>query len=337
MLSIGLVTDVPFWEIGNGQNARIHLLHAYLNQNSKLTLYYLGEDDCPFPSPKFESNDKKSQLAETLKQSKHDLLIVEKLHLDWIADLGIKNTPIYLDAHDLLSDRAVSFQQFQRHCLDLTFEEELKRFSKFDKIIFPQKEEIEKVIPFLGKDRVLLCSHPVVPKRKPPIRKKVETISFFGGPSITNIDGVQWFHDAVIPLIGELSRKCVIHGAINYSPFSMFSPRVSKGRIFPCLDSYYQHIDIAFNPVLYGSGLKVKTVEAIAYGIPLVTTSIGAQGFDTQKNDLFLVANTPEEFAEALSELNNSHSLRKQLSCAAKIYAEENFTPHACFGSLLEK
>jgi len=82
--------------------------------------------------------------------------------------------------------------------------------------------------------------------------------------------------------------------------------------------------------------LKIKTVEAIAYGVPLVTTSVGAQGFDPNESNLFLIANTSQEFATALSELNSSFSLRKKLSKNAKAYAEQNFTPDACFRTLLE-
>lgn len=335
MLDIALVTDIAFWEIGNGQNARIRELFMFLAKHCKLTLYYLGDDACPFLSPSFQSGDKKTQLADYLERAKHDRIIVVKLYLDWVIDFAPKVSEIYLDAHDILSERDKTFREFHRHCESISFEQEMNRFSKFDKVILLQKDEAQKVLPWIGDNRVLLCPHPVIPKGQLSIRKKIKTIGFFGGPSQPNIDGIQWFHDAVLPLLGDLSQKCVVHGTINCSPFSMFSPQLSKGRLFPSVGSYYKQIDIAINPVLYGSGLKIKTVEALAYGIPLVTTSAGAQGLSEEKGRSYLLADTPQEFASSLCKLASSFTLRSQLSVSAKDYAMRYFTPHACFQSLI--
>ena len=109
MKNIGLVTDIAFWEIGNGQNARILALYAFLNKHCRLTLYYLGDEASPFLSAAFGNGDIKTQLRSHLSRAKHDLIIVEKLHLEWVADLQLE-TPIYLDAHDLISERAKSFR-----------------------------------------------------------------------------------------------------------------------------------------------------------------------------------------------------------------------------------
>ena len=331
MKSIGLVTDIAFWEIGNGQNARVHALYVFLNKHCRLTLYYLEKDVPPFPCVTFQNN---IQLQSCLNKAKHDLIIVEKLHLEWVADLQLE-TPIYLDAHDLISERAKSFKQFNRECAKLSFEEEMAKFRKFDKIILMQKDEMEKVLPHLGKDKLLLCPHSVGSIVNADIREEVKTISFFGGPSWPNVDGIQWFHDLVLPQLGSLAEKCVVHGAIVYSPFFAFSPQLSKGKLFDSLDSYYKNIDIAINPVLYGSGLKIKTVEALSCGIPLVTTSIGSQGLSEESGHSFLTADTPEEFASAICTLASSFELRQKLSRRAKKYSEENFSASACFGVLL--
>jgi glycosyltransferase involved in cell wall biosynthesis len=333
--NISLITDIPFWEMGNGQSARIRELYTFLANQSKLTLYYLGKETPPFPGLTFQNHDRRAQLASCLEKAQHDLIIIEKLHLDWVRALNLKDIPVYLDAHDLISERAKSFQRFNRKCGSLSFEEEIARFRKFDKIILLQKEETEKVLPFLGRDRLLLCPHPVVPEENGIVREEVETIGFFGGPSWPNIDGVQWFHDLILPLLGDLATKCVAHGAIVYSPFYAFSPRLVKGQLFSSLDSYYKNIDIAINPALYGSGLKIKTVEAIAYGIPLVTTSIGAQGLHEESGRSFLLADTPQEFAAAIRTLASSSTLRRQLSSRARAFARQHFTPQLCFASLL--
>jgi glycosyltransferase involved in cell wall biosynthesis len=332
--NIGLITDIAFWEMGNGQNARIRELYAFLAQHSQLTLYYLGEDDLPFPGRIFPNCDK-AQFASCLKQAQHDLVIVENIHLAWVADLEIKDTSIYLDAHDIISEGAEDSRYSGRPYNSLSLEEEIALFRKFDKVIFLLKEQTEKIAAFLGKDCLLCCPHPVVPEEKIVLREEVQTIGFFGGPSWLNIDSVQWFHDRVMPLLGDLTEKCIICGGINYSPFSFFSNRLARGPVFPSIHNYYQNIDITINPSLYRNGLKIKTVEALAYGIPLVTTSKGAHGFSEESNLSFLLADAPEDFAAAIRALDASLELRQRLSLRARAFAQQHFTPHACFSKLL--
>lgn len=336
MKNIGLVTDVPFWQIGLGKHARIFELVHFLANNSLFTLYFLGEESCPFPSPLLQGPDTPKQLESHLKKAKHDLVIVEYLHLSWVAEIAVNGTQFYLDAIDLLSERTKSFASFNRKFPEMNFEHEIAHFRKFDKVMFLQKEEIEKVLPKLGEEKLLLCPHPVIPEEEIPFQGKVRAISFFGSPSWPNIDGLQWFHDAVLPSLGDLSQKCIVNGTISGSPMSIFSPRIAKGKVFSSLMSYYKTIDIAINPVLYGSGLKIKTTEAIGYGIPLVSTSTGAQGIREEAGKSFLLADTPEEFAGAIRALADSASLRQKISQNARAFAKQFMAPAACFSALLK-
>jgi glycosyltransferase involved in cell wall biosynthesis len=335
MKDVALITDIPFWRIGLGKNTRILALCNCLARHSRFTLYYLGEEKSPFPGPAFQEHDKQRELRVYLEEAEHDLLIVEYIHLHWVADFFLKATEIYLDAHDLLSERTKSFESFNRKSNAMTYEQELDYFRKFDKVMFMQKDEMEKVLPMMGEDRLLLCPHPIEPEVEVPIRKEVEVISFLGSPSWPNIDGIQWFHDAVLPLLGDLAQKCIVNGTMTTSPLSIFTPNLTKGRFFSSLGDYYQNIDVAINPALYGSGLKIKTVEALAYGIPLVTTTAGAQGLCDEAGNSFLLADTPEAFAEAIYTLANSLNLRHSLSLQARAYAKKHLSPKACFGTLV--
>ncbi len=337
MKNIALITDIPFWRIGLGSNARILELCRFLSCRSHFTLYYLGSEPCPIPGPVFQEQGKRKQLETYLEKAKHDLIIAEYIHLHWIADIPLQGTAVYLDALDLFSERVKSFEAFNRKTSGtITYEEEIDHFRKFDRVMFLQKEEIEKVMPMLSEDRLLLCPHPVVPEAKIVIRQEIKAISFFGSPSWPNVDGIQWFHDKVMPLLGDWAQKCIVNGMMSASPLSIFTPSLARGKVFSSLKDYYQSIDVAINPVLYGSGLKIKTVEAIAYGVPLVSTSAGAQGLREESGRAYLLADTPEEFAKAILALAGSESLRRRLSRGARSYARKHLTPEACFGSILK-
>lgn len=328
MKRIGLITDLPFWNSGNGQNARIQELVRFLKRNSRLTLYYLG--DQPFPLSGIHLKN-----PEELRNAQLDRMIIEKLHLDWILPHLPRSISTYLDAHDLVSDRSRAFQENYRPSTDLSSEEEYERMKKFDKVIFLQAGEVQKAKHQLPEDRLLCCPHPVRRYFQPVLRSRVNHIGFLGGPSWPNIDGIQWFHDKVMPRLGELKNKCCVHGGITYSPFAIFTPQLNRGKPITSLHRYYQTVDIAINPASYGSGFKIKTIEALGHGVPLVTTRSGAEGLLDEANRSYLLADTPEEFADAIARLASSLPLRKKLSSNALKFSRQHFSPLSCFRELI--
>ena len=118
-------------------------------------------------------------------------------------------------------------EQFNRKCAELTLEEEVAKFRKFDKIILMQKDEMGKVLALMGADKLLLCPHSVESNVNFHIREEVETISFFGGPSWPNVDGMQWFHDLVLPQLGDLAQKNALCTEPLFAPHSLHFHRIS--------------------------------------------------------------------------------------------------------------
>jgi glycosyltransferase involved in cell wall biosynthesis len=65
----------------------------------------------------------------------------------------------------------------------------------------------------------------------------------------------------------------------------------------------YARAAVVINPVLAGTGLKTKTIEALAFGCPLVSTSCGAEGLEAAAGSAFYLADDPVPFAAAVIEL----------------------------------
>jgi glycosyltransferase involved in cell wall biosynthesis len=87
---------------------------------------------------------------------------------------------------------------------------------------------------------------------------------------------------------------------------------------------------VAIAPLLAGSGLKLKVVEAMAYGVPMVTTSIGAQGLLDIEPAPFAVANDPHGFADAVTRLltdDEEHAalVRAARAAAPRFHADQVF------------
>jgi glycosyltransferase involved in cell wall biosynthesis len=66
-------------------------------------------------------------------------------------------------------------------------------------------------------------------------------------------------------------------------------------------------------PLLSGGGMRVKLLDAWSWGLPTVTTSIGAEGIQIESGENVLVGDTPEQFAESLVRLLNEPELSEKL------------------------
>jgi len=80
------------------------------------------------------------------------------------------------------------------------------------------------------------------------------------------------------------------------------------------LTPYFENCRALLAPLRYGAGVKGKIVEAMAHGLPVVTTSIGAEGMDLTDGENILTADNPEEFARKVVILYNDGPLWNKLS-----------------------
>jgi len=86
----------------------------------------------------------------------------------------------------------------------------------------------------------------------------------------------------------------------------------------------------------FGAGLKIKNMEALANGVPLVTTTHGARGLEDIQQKGFLLADDPGDFTQAITSLIESKALRQQLGEYAHDYIKDNFSPETCFRPLMD-
>jgi glycosyltransferase involved in cell wall biosynthesis len=76
---------------------------------------------------------------------------------------------------------------------------------------------------------------------------------------------------------------------------------------------YLEQAGVIVVPVRAGGGMRVKILNALAQGLPMVSTTIGCEGIAVQDGRHLLIADTPEEFAQATLRLLNDKSLADEL------------------------
>jgi glycosyltransferase involved in cell wall biosynthesis len=91
------------------------------------------------------------------------------------------------------------------------------------------------------------------------------------------------------------------------------------------LDDLYRQSRVVCAPILSGGGTRVKIIEAAAYGKPIVSTRIGAEGIELQDGIEILLRDDSKSFAEACIRLLNDHTLSKRMGVAARSMAIKKY------------
>lgn len=162
-------------------------------------------------------------------------------------------------------------------------------------------------------------------------RVTVDHAVFVGSGSFHNYDGLTWFLEACWPRIrAELPEATLdVVGTVCYR-LGDAPAGVRYCGVVDDLDAAYERASLAIVPLRIGSGLKVKLIEALAYGLPVVTTSVGAQGLGAIDPQPFAIADDADDFAARCVAVLRSPEHRAKLSALARTCAER-FTPAHAF------
>lgn len=134
-----------------------------------------------------------------------------------------------------------------------------------------------------------------------------------------NYEAMVWFLSEVFPLALEKipTMELIITGDHQNLPL----PSQRNVRLAGYVDnvrSWIASSTIAIAPLLSGGGTRLKVLEAMALGTPVVATSKGAEGLNAVNKEHLLIADTPEEFAQCILNLMSDWSLAKQISANAR-------------------
>jgi glycosyltransferase involved in cell wall biosynthesis len=95
------------------------------------------------------------------------------------------------------------------------------------------------------------------------------------------------------------------------------------------LEKLYEEVAVVCSPTLYGSGTRVKILEAAAYGKPVVSTTVGAEGIELKDGEEILLRDDPDSFAQACIRLLTDTSLAAEMGQRARSVIEEQYERRA--------
>ncbi len=154
-----------------------------------------------------------------------------------------------------------------------------------------------------------------------------------------NEEAVLWFvnnvWDKILQKIPQ-AKFYIIGRGISQKMASLNKSNIVVISKIETAEKVYHHYSLMVVPLLSGSGMRIKMIEGMAYGKAIVSTNIGAEGIAVTSNTNCLLADTPNEFAEAaikiLSDKEKKHSLQKE----ARNFIEQNFENNILMKQLVD-
>lgn len=146
---------------------------------------------------------------------------------------------------------------------------------------------------------------------------------------IHNVNALQWFLDNVQPKLNSIfpSVKLKIIGKNPPARFDEFnSIGVEKLGYVDDVKPYFNKSQVYIAPLFVGGGIRIKILEAMSMGLPVIATDVSAEGIEATEDQGLIRANTIDEYVNQLVKLFNDDNLRAELGKNARNFIIESHT-----------
>ena len=236
------------------------------------------------------------------------------------------------DLHFLREMREKEFNQKTDRNHKETQKNELKIMRGSDvTLVFSEEEEkiIKKSYP-----EIKIKTIPWIEKIKETGQASFERegllfLGGFGHPP--NQDAVIWFFEKIFPLLKKNwnDLKATVIGSnpplvvekLNQADFEILGFVAETD-----LEQFLFAKKLFIAPLRFGAGFKGKIAKAMAHGLPVVTTQVGAEGMNLKDEKTALIANSPKEFAQKIEKVLNNEHLWQEISLNSVKHVRENYS-----------
>lgn len=287
------------------------------------------------------------ELKQFSKNSNFDLIHLQDLCMLQHAQEHFPNTPVVLDRTRMDFFFQLQAGKYQNY----SFKRKIARWESLFKLFLYEKKAAKAVA------HIVVCCKEDAEFSQKRISSRVPVsvipngvdLSFFNPQSFQenqeeahsltfvgsmdyqpNVDGVIWFFKEIYPLLKKEFPDLKIY-VVGPNPTSQIQACESYNGVtvtgeVPDVRPYYQRGAVFIAPIRIGSGSRLKIVEAMAMGRPVVSTSVGAEGLNvTDESNIFL-ANDPMEFGRKVSQLLSDSVLRKKIAEAGQVLAQDLYS-----------
>ena len=318
----------------------IYFVHRNPSARSRLVraLHFLS----PSPIVTWPVPEMRDLVRRTLDANTYDVVIASTESMAAYALMAPPNCIKILEEHNCLSrwmwerhettdstvQRARTWVSWQKTRL---YEQRL--FRRFDLVTMVSESDRQACFDMVGhKGSVEAVPNGVDCQSNTPdsVQKRQGALVYNGALTYSaNYDAMRYFTSAIYPLI----RQCVpdvsltITGSTAGVPLSglLLDESVNLSGYVEDIRPFVAGSTVCVVPLRQGGGSRLKILEAMALGTPLVATTKGAEGLDVVHDEHLLIADDPHSFAEATVLLLRDAGLRHRLAANARGLVEERY------------
>ena len=275
-------------------------------------------------------------INKAIAETKPDIIQVEfiqNLNIGGLLPKCLKKIFVHHEIGFVMTDRMlknVSLTNKQQNKKKQKKRQEIARLNQYDGII-TLTETDKDVLEKSGVKPPIYVSPAAVNTREKEYDGWNGLIVFVGGYyHRPNQEGMDWFLREVTPCVDwskypQTQLKIVGLGwPTSYEEnFNGLTVHLTG-----YVDDLSEHVSrtLMIVPLLTGSGMRMKILDASALSVPFVSTSVGAEGLNFSDGDTCMIADGAIDFAKALEKLMNDHSLREAIARKAHHLYKENYS-----------
>jgi glycosyltransferase involved in cell wall biosynthesis len=293
---------------------------------------------------RFYSLNFEKKLIEVLKQNSFDVVQLESLFTSVYSGVIKEHSTakIVLRAHnienELWFDAAkkctnIIKKQYLHLLAKRLKNYELESLSAYDAIVaITEKDKLYFKSAGFPKETLTIPFGISLPKieETPIVKQEPDSLFHIGAMDWQpNKDGIAWFINNVWPKVSALHPEAKFYLAgRNIREDEFKTDKTSNISIVGEVEDAKQFMlskNIMIVPLLSGAGMRVKIIEGLALGKTIIATTIGAEGIDYENNKNIIIANSADEFIEAIHKCITDTSFAPEIGKNAKILALEKY------------
>jgi glycosyltransferase involved in cell wall biosynthesis len=274
-----------------------------------------------------------------VREGKYDLILVEYTETGMF--LNTRGWPVaVLDCHDIITkpwhrkwQGASGASRIFWRLIYIALSMGERRTAKKFRVLFTRsREDAEWAKKRIGHRDVRVLPHPagadmqLFPRQEVPGR-----ILFLGAMGRQlNVDAALFFYHKVFPLVRNRipdAQFWIVGGnpRKDLRDLGAIDPYVRVTGFVEDIGECYRSASVFVAPILIGGGIIVKILDAMAAGVPVVTTAYGNEGIRAEPGVDLFVADTPEDFVSSVITLLGEDSLRRRIGENGKAFVTKNY------------
>lgn len=307
--------------------------------------------DVSYITERFISNSFSQKLEQVLRAEHFDVVHVDGLPCAWYTDIIRKNSKA------LISYRAHNVEHYIWERIAEKDSNPLKKWylkiqssrlkkyeaealAKMDVVMTISKEDDDMVHHFSPKAKTRLVPAGFdVEDELPKGNSAVNPLFFIGALDwMPNIQGVDWFFETIWPSLSKAYPELVFKIAGKKMPYRILGLKsqnvIPVGEVEEAKE-FIRDGGVMIVPIISGSGIRIKILEAMALGKCVVATTIAAEGLGLIDGVHILIADNAGQFIEKIGRCINEPDFRQSIARNAHTFALENFQNKKIFARLV--